>query len=129
MFTTLLKSKIHRARVTEADLHYEGSCAIDSGLMKAANIVPHEHIHIWNVTNGNRFETYAIPAPKGSGTIQINGAAAHHAKPGDIIIISSFAHYPKNKIAKHKPTVVFVDDDNRMTTLARKSGKAGKPSH
>jgi aspartate 1-decarboxylase len=124
MYTTLLKSKIHRARVTEAELHYEGSCSIDEELMRAADLVPHEHVHIWNVTNGNRFETYVIPAPKGSGTIKINGAAAHQAKKDDLIIITSFAHYDAKGAKKHKPKIVFVDERNRIKKIANKSGSA-----
>jgi len=121
-YTTLLKCKIHRARVTQADLHYEGSCSIDENLMKASGLVAHEHIHVWNVTNGNRFETYVIPAPKGSGMIKINGAAAHHARKGDLVIITSFAHYDGTSMKSHKPKIVFVDDKNRVKKVARKSG-------
>ena len=123
-YTTLLKCKIHRARVTEADLHYEGSCSIDQDLMKASGLVAHEHIHVWNVSNGNRFETYVIPAPKGSGMVKINGAAAHQAKRGDLIIITSFAHYDNGAMKKHRPRVVFVDDKNRVKKIAHKSGSA-----
>lgn len=121
-YTTLLKCKIHRARVTQADLHYEGSCSIDENLMKASGLVAHEHIHVWNVTNGNRFETYVIPAPKGSGMIKINGAAAHHARKGDLVIITSFGHYDQNSMKTHKPKIVFVDEKNRVKNIARKSG-------
>lgn len=122
MYTTLLKCKIHRARVTEADLHYEGSCSIDLNLMKAAGLVAHEHVHVWDITNGNRFETYVIPAPRGSGMIKINGAAAHQAKKGDLVIITSFAHYEAKGAKKHKPKIVFVNDKNRIRKVARKSG-------
>ena len=124
MLRTLLKSKIHRARVTRADLHYEGSISIDAALMKAADLVPHEHVHVWNVTNGKRFETYAIPAPKGSGQIQINGAAAHHAKRGDHVIIVSFGHLPEARATRHRPKIVFVDTKNRIKRIARISGNA-----
>lgn len=119
---TILNSKIHRARVTSADKHYEGSISIDANLMKAADLVHHQHVHVWNVTTGSRFETYAIPAPKSSGMIQINGAAAHHAKKGDLVIISSFAHIPRAKAKSHKPKVVFVDDKNRVKKITRMSG-------
>ena len=108
--------------MTEAELHYEGSCSIDTDLMKSSGLVAHEHIHIWNVTNGNRFETYVIPAPKGSGMVKINGAAAHQAKKGDLIIITSFAHYDEKAMKKHQPKVVFVDGKNRVKKIARKSG-------
>ena len=123
MYTTLLKCKIHRARVTEADLHYEGSCSIDLDLMKAAGLVAHEHVHVWDITNGNRFETYVIKAPRGSGMIKINGAAAHQSKKGDLIIITSFAHFDAKESKKHKPKIVFVDDHNRIKRVAAKSGR------
>lgn len=126
MLRTLLKSKIHRATVTKADLHYEGSITIDAHLMKAADLIPHEHVHIWNLTNGNRFETYVIPGHSGSGEIQINGAAAHHAKKGDQVIISSFAHLSVTQARKHKPRIVFVDPQNRIQKTARKSGHNGR---
>ncbi len=122
MLRALLKSKIHRARVTKADLHYEGSISIDAALMRAADLVTHEHVHVWNVTNGRRFETYVIPAPRGSGQIQINGAAAHHARKGDLVIIASFAHLSNTKAIRHRPRVVFVDTKNRIVRIARQSG-------
>ena len=114
MFRTLLKSKIHRVTVTDADLHYEGSISIDENLLESANILAHEHVHIWDVTNGNRFETYTLPAPRGSGTICINGAAAHLAKKGDIVIITSFMAYPEEKAQSHEPIVVLVDEHNQI---------------
>lgn len=122
MLTTLLKSKIHRARVTRADRDYEGSVSIDQDLMKAADLVPHEHVHVWNIANGKRFETYVIPAPKGSGTVQINGAAAHHAKKGDPVIVASFGHLNAARAACHRPKIVFVDSRNRVKRIARMSG-------
>ena len=114
MFRNLLKSKIHRATVTDADLHYEGSVSVDLNLLEAADILPHEHVHIWDVTNGNRFETYALAAPRGSATICINGAAAHLAKKGDIVIITSFVALPEDKLAGHEPKVVLVDAHNQI---------------
>lgn len=114
MHRTLLKSKIHRVTVTDADLHYEGSITIDESLLEAADILPHEHVHIWDVTNGNRFETYTLPGPRGSGTICINGAAAHLAKKGDIVIITSFASLPEEKTRDHRPIVVLVDEHNQI---------------
>lgn len=114
MRRTILKSKIHRATVTDADLHYEGSVSIDEDLMKAANLIQHEHVHIWNVTNGNRLETYALKAPAGSGTVCINGAAAHLAKKGDVVIITSFASLPDKKALLYEPTVVLVDEKNKI---------------
>ena len=92
MLRQIMKSKIHRARVTRADLEYEGSITIDPILMEAANLVTHEHVHVWNVTSGARFETYALEGERGSGTVQVNGAAAHHAKRDDPVIITSFGH-------------------------------------
>ncbi len=114
MLRNVLKSKIHRATVTDADLHYEGSITIDEDLLKASDILPHEHVHIWDVTNGNRFETYALAGKKGSGTICINGAAAHLAKTGDLVIITSFAALDEKALKKHQPKVVFVDSKNKM---------------
>jgi len=110
----MLKSKIHRATVTDADLHYEGSVTVDENLLKAANILPNEHVHIWDVTNGNRFETYTILGKKGSGCICINGAAAHLAKKGDIIIITSFGLYTEKELKSHKTKVVLVDSQNQI---------------
>ena len=114
MYRNLLKSKIHRVTVTDADLHYEGSISIDEDLLEAADILPHEHVHIWDVTNGNRFETYTLPAPRGTGTICINGAAAHLAKKGDIVIITSFIALPEEKARVHEPNVVLVDEHNQI---------------
>jgi aspartate 1-decarboxylase len=114
MFRTLLKSKIHRATVTDADLHYEGSVTVDLNLLEAADINTHEQVHIWDVTNGNRFETYALPGPRGSATICINGAAAHLAKKGDIIIITSFVSLPEEKVKSYEPKVVLVDAHNQI---------------
>ena len=114
MNRTMFKSKIHRATVTHADLDYEGSVTIDSALLKAADILPHEQVHIWNVTTGTRIETYALEGRPGSGTICINGAAAHQNSPGDLVIISSFASYTEAELAEFKPTVVMVDSDNRI---------------
>lgn len=110
----MLKSKIHRATCTEADLDYEGSVTIDEDLLTAADIVPYEAVRIWNVTRGTRLETYAIPAPAGSGVICINGAAAHLVSAGEIVIIASFVDIPNSEIVNHQPKLVFVDADNRQ---------------
>ena len=110
----LLKGKIHRATVTGADLNYEGSIEIDSSLMEAAGIIPFEQVDIWNITNGERFSTYALPAPKGSGTIAINGAAARKVQASDEIIITAFAWMSEKQAAHWKPHVVFVDKENRL---------------
>ncbi|MDO8461362.1 MAG: aspartate 1-decarboxylase [Deltaproteobacteria bacterium] len=123
MFRTLLKSKIHRARVTQADLHYEGSITLDQNLMKAAALHEHEFVHIWDITNGNRFETYVIPGTKGSGTVQINGAAAHLVKKNDLVIIASFVSVDEKKLKKHQPKIVFVNHQNKIVKETRKSGQ------
>jgi len=112
MMRSMLKSKIHRATVTDADLHYEGSVTIDENLLKASNILPNEHVHVWDVTNGNRFETYALAGEKGSGVICINGAAAHLAKKGDLVIITTFVMLTEAEIKKHHPKVVLVNAKN-----------------
>ncbi|HCS14067.1 MAG: aspartate 1-decarboxylase [Zetaproteobacteria bacterium CG06_land_8_20_14_3_00_59_53] len=114
MHITMLKSKIHRATVTHAELHYEGSCAIDTDLLEAANILPFEQLHIYNVNNGERFTTYAIEAPRGSGTIGVNGAAAHKASAGDLLIICTYAEMPQAQAASFKPELVYVDAANRI---------------
>ncbi len=126
MYISILKSKIHRARVTHADLHYEGSCSLDTDLIQAAGLTVHEHIHVWNITRGSRLETYVIPAPAGSGIVQMNGAAAHHTKKGDLVIITSFGHVPTAEIKKHKPKIVFVDKKNKITRTTNKSGTPGE---
>ena len=115
MQRTMFKSKIHRAVVTHADLDYEGSVTIDADLLEAANILVHEHVHVWNITRGTRIETYAINGPRGSGVICINGAAAHHNKPGDTVIIATFATYDETELASYTPTVVLVDEKNRIS--------------
>jgi aspartate 1-decarboxylase len=109
----MLLGKIHRATVTEADLHYKGSITIDADLMEASGILEYEQVDIWNITNGERFSTYAITGQSGSGTICINGAAAHKATVGDMIIIGHFAWMSEAEAIRHKPKVVMVDDENR----------------
>ena len=110
----MLKSKLHRVRVTHSELHYEGSCAIDDNLLDAADIREYQQIDIYNVTNGERFTTYAIRAQRGSGVISVNGAAAHKASPGDILIIASYAMYSELELQKFHPQLVYVDDRNRI---------------
>ncbi|MDQ6987251.1 MAG: aspartate 1-decarboxylase [Mariprofundaceae bacterium] len=112
MNITMLKSKIHRVTVTHAELDYEGSCAIDLDLLEAANILLFEQLHIYNVTNGERFTTYAIEAPRASGTIGVNGAAAHKANAGDLLIICTYAEMEANAARRFAPTLVYVDADN-----------------
>jgi len=112
-FRKMLGAKIHRAVVTDADLDYEGSLTIPPELLALANIREFESVHVWNVTQGTRFETYAIRGEEGSNAICVNGAAAHLADPGDRIIIATYVTVPEDQVATHTPTVVFVDDRNR----------------
>lgn len=114
MQRTMLKSKLHRARVTHSELHYEGSCAIDDDLMDAADIKEYQQIEIYNVTNGERFTTYAIRAQRGSRIISVNGAAAHKADPGDIVIIVTYASYSELELQKFHPQLVYVDEHNNI---------------
>ncbi len=114
MQRTMLKSKLHRARVTHSELHYEGSCAIDENLLDAANIREYEQIQIYNVSNGARMTTYAIRAARGSGVISVNGAAAHHASPGDIVIIATYAVYHEIELERYLPELVYVDETNHI---------------
>ena len=114
MRRSFFKSKIHRARVTQADVDYEGSVTIDSNLLEAADILPNEHVHIWNVTRGTRLETYALRGEPDSGVICINGAAAHLMHPGDLVIIATFAELEAHEIKGWTPKVVLVDENNRV---------------
>ena len=114
MRRSLFKSKIHRATVTDADLQYEGSVTIDQDLLAAADILPYERVHIWNATNGSRLETYALPGESGSGVVCVNGAAARHAHPGDVVIIATFADVEEHDARAWRPTVVRVDGANRI---------------
>ena len=120
MQRTFLKSKIHRVTTTHADLHYEGSCAIDEDLLDAANIREYEQVDIWNVTNGERFTTYAILGERGSGIISVNGSAARRAAVGDILIIATFAIFDEAEARTHEPSLVYVDEKNRVV---RRAGK------
>jgi len=129
MFRTLLKSKIHRVAVTQCELHYEGSCAIDEDLLAAANICENEQIHIWNINNGERFVTYAIKGERGSGMISVNGSAARRASNGDLIIIAAFAQVHDDQVATHEPQLVFVDDKNRQVELRHKVPTQAAPGH
>jgi len=114
MQRVMLKSKLHRAKVTDADLHYEGSISIDEGLLEAADIVPYEQVAIYNVTNGERFTTYAIKGPRGSGVMCLNGAAARKAAKGDIIIIATYASVEDAETKKWSPRCVLLDEQNRI---------------
>lgn len=120
MFRTLLKSKIHRVKTTHAELHYEGSCAIDEDLLDASGIVENEQIHIWNIDNGERFVTYAIKGQRGTGMISVNGSAARRVAVGDLLIIAAFAQVHEDQIAAHKPKLVFVNDQNQQVELRDK---------
>jgi aspartate 1-decarboxylase len=113
MYRIMLKSKIHRARVTQADLHYIGSITIDEDLMDAADLLPGEQVHVVDIDNGARLETYVIKGARGSGVLGINGAAARLIHRGDTVIVISYASISDEEAAGLKPTVVFVDDDNR----------------
>ncbi len=114
MQRTMLQAKLHRVRVTQSELHYEGSCAIDDDLLDASGIKEYQAIDIYNVTNGERFSTYAIRAERGSRTISVNGAAAHKAAPGDILIIAAFSIYSELELQKYHPTLVYVDEHNSI---------------
>ena len=113
MLKTLLQAKLHRVRVTEADLDYEGSCGIDELLLEASGIAEFQYVEIYNVTNGERFTTYAIRAPRGSGTISLNGAAARKAMVGDVLIICAYSQYSDTDLAAYQPAVILVDERNR----------------
>jgi aspartate 1-decarboxylase len=114
MRRTFFKSKIHRATVTQADLEYEGSVTLDEDLMDAAGVWEYEAVHVWNVTRGTRLQTYALKGQRGSGVVCVNGAAAHLNKPGDTVILATFAELEESEARGFKPTVVLVDSQNRI---------------
>lgn len=120
MMRTMLKGKIHRATVTEAVLHYEGSITIDGTLMEAAGLIDYEQVHIYNIDNGNRFSTYVIRGERDSGVVCMNGAAARKVSRGDLIIIAGYAAYDEKELANFHPKLVYVDARNRITSV--KSG-------
>jgi len=109
----MLQAKLHGARLTHADLHYEGSCGIDAALLELSGILPSQYLEIYNITNGERFTTYALTAPRGSGEISLNGAAARRAAVGDSLIICTYALYEERELAQYKPTIVILDERNR----------------
>lgn len=113
MLQNFLKAKLHHARVTQVELEYEGSCAIDVALLQSIGILENEQIHIYNLANGERWITYAIKAPAGSGIISVNGAAAHKATVGDRVIICSYAWYTESEVSTHKPRVLRLDAHNK----------------
>ncbi|MFF3852044.1 aspartate 1-decarboxylase [Micromonospora sp. NPDC002575] len=132
MFRTMLKSKIHRATVTQADLHYVGSVTVDEDLLDAADLLPGEQVAIVDVTNGARLETYVIPGERGSGVIGINGAAAHLVHPGDLVILISYGQFDDAEARVYRPRVVHVDAANRVVELnadpaTAAPGTAGDP--
>ena len=122
----ILRGKIHRATVTGADLHYEGSVTIDSDLMESAGLLPNEAVAVWNVNNGERFETYTVSGQAGSGVVCINGAAAHKVSVGDLVIIAAFGWMEDEQATDWKPRVVFVDDKNRQVDFERKEETGGQ---
>jgi aspartate 1-decarboxylase len=117
MFRRMLKGKIHRLRVTEADLNYVGSITLDPDLMEAADILPYEQVHVLDIDNGNRLTTYAIPGEAGSGEACINGAAAHLVHPGDLTIVLAYADYTEEELRGYLPRIVHVDERNRITSI------------
>src|ERR1700710_810754 len=124
MFRTMLKSKIHRATVTQADLHYVGSVTVDEDLIDAADLLPGEQVSIVDVTNGARLETYVIKGERGSGVLGINGAAAHLVQPGDLVILISYGQMDAAEAAAYRPRVVFVDARNRIASRGSDPGHA-----
>jgi len=118
-FRSMLKSKIHRARVTHANVDYEGSLSMDPVLLKSADILPGEEVQVWNVTRGTRFATYAIEGPPGIGEMSVNGAAAHLCNPNDRIIVATFVWMDEDQARKFKPIILFVDDQNRIKHQGR----------
>lgn len=121
MFLTMLKSKLHRATVTQSDLHYEGSITVDRDLLDAAGILVHEQVDVLNITNGERFTTYAIEGARGSGMIGINGAAARLVQKGDLVIICAYCDMDAEKARNYEPTVILLDEQNKPKNKALKA--------
>jgi aspartate 1-decarboxylase len=124
MMRTMLRSKIHRARVTDADLHYEGSVTIDAELMEAAGLLPYEQVHVLDIDNGARLTTYAIEGRRGSGDVIVNGAAAHLVHPGDTVIILSYAAVTDEEASRLTPRLVYVDEQNRIARTGHRIEEA-----
>jgi aspartate 1-decarboxylase len=122
-------SKIHRAVVTHADLDYEGSCTIDADLLDAADILANQELHIWNVTRGTRIVTYALPGPRGSGVVCINGAAAHNNNPGDLVILATFGEMDTEEARGFEPKIVMVDQHNRIRSIRAEVPGPQMPPH
>jgi aspartate 1-decarboxylase len=110
----ILRAKVHRATVTEVDKDYEGSLGVDAGILEAARLVPFEYVEVYNITNGNRFQTYVIPLPPGCRRLAVYGAAAHLAHPGDRIILAAYASLDEDEIATHRPVILQMDEENRF---------------
>lgn len=125
MLLTMMKAKLHRAAVTQADLDYEGSIAIDRDLLDAVGILPHEQVDVWNVTNGQRFTTYALPAPRGGRTVGVNGAAARLVQRGDRVIITSFAQLAPEEAERFEPSVLILNERNDPVAAPLESLAAG----
>jgi len=123
----MMKSKIHKATVTETNIQYEGSLTLDSNLLEAADILPGEKIQVVNLNNGSRLETYAIIGPAGSGVVCLNGAAARHAEPGDVVLIIAYALVPNEEAASLRPRVVFLNANNQVTPPLRKQSAFEAP--
>lgn len=119
MLRTMLQAKLHRVTVTHADINYEGSCGIDEALLEASGLREFQYIELYNINNGERFATYIIKAPRGSGEISLNGAAARKAALGDLLIICSYSSYSEAELATHQPVIVFVDGKNRPVSIKR----------
>lgn len=119
MMLTLYRAKIHRARLTEANLHYAGSLTVDEELLEASGILPYEKIAVVNVSNGERLETYVIPGPRGSGAVCLNGAAARRGAPGDLVIVIAYAQFTPEEAKVHRPVVVRVDERNHVVDIQR----------
>ncbi|HEU4394299.1 MAG TPA: aspartate 1-decarboxylase [Planctomycetota bacterium] len=126
MLREMMKSKIHRATVTDAHLDYVGSLTVDADLMKAADLLVDEKVHVVNVNTGARFETYVIEGEAGSGTICANGAAARLVQPGDLVIVISYGHFDEEEVRRHRPRVVFVDASNRIVPADARSAAEGR---
>jgi aspartate 1-decarboxylase len=122
VYKTMLQAKLHRVRVTQACLDYEGSCGIDDDLLELSGIIPHQHIDLYNVSTGDRFSTYVIRAARRSGEISLNGAAARKAAVGDLLIICAYGSYDEAELLTHEPIVVLVDEQNRSRQVIRSSG-------
>ena len=125
MNKTMLQAKLHRVKVTQACLEYEGSCGIDDHLLEISGIVPYQHIDIYNVTNGERFSTYVIKGARNSGEISLNGAAARRAAVGDLLIICAYSSYSETDLPTHEPVVILVDEHNGVREVVRSSGGLG----